>query len=64
MVWGPNYKIDEDSIEKVQRKATKLVPSICHLPYEERLQYFGLPSLKYQRFHGDMIMAYNVCDWI
>ena len=37
IIWGPNYKVDEDSIEKVQRKATKLVPSINHLPYEERL---------------------------
>jgi len=21
-IWGPNYKVDEDSIEKVQSKAT------------------------------------------
>ena len=25
VIWGPTYKIDEDLIEKVQRKATKLV---------------------------------------
>ena len=54
------YKVDEDIIEKVQRKATKLVPSIRHLSYEERLQHLGLPSLKYRRFHGDMIMTYNL----
>ena len=53
-------KLDEDLVEKVQRKATKLVPSIRHLPYNERLQCLGLPSLKYRRLHGDMIMTYNI----
>ena len=33
-----NY-VDKDLIKKVQRKATKLVPSIKHLPYKERLWY-------------------------
>ena len=60
VVWGPNYKLDEDLVEKVQRKATKLVPSIRHLPYKERLWCLGLPSLKYQRLCGDMIMTYNI----
>ena len=60
IIWGPTYKVDEDLIEKVQRKATKLVPSIRHLSYEERLQCLGLPSLKYRRFCGDMIMTYNL----
>ena len=41
------HKVDKDLIEKVQRKATKLVPSISHLTYEGRLQCLGLPSLKY-----------------
>ena len=47
IIWGPTYKVDEGLIEKVQRKATKLVPSIRYLSYEERLQCLGLPSLKY-----------------
>ena len=46
IIWGPTYKVDKDLIEKVQRKATKLAPSIRHLSYEERLQYLGLPSFK------------------
>ena len=57
---GPNYKFDEDLVEKVQRKATKLVPSIRYLLYEERLRCFGLPTLKYQRLSGDKIMTYNI----
>ena len=57
---GPKHKLDEDLVEKVQRKATKMVPSIRHLPCEERLQSLGLPSLKYRRLRGDMIMTYNM----
>ena len=53
------YKADEDLIEMVPRKAFKLVPSISYLSYEEKLQRLGLPSLKYRRFSGDMIMTYN-----
>ena len=56
VVWGHNYKLDEDLVEKVQRKATKLIPSIRHLPYGERIWCLGLPSLNYRR----LIMTYNI----
>ena len=59
---GPNYKVDEDAIEKVQRYATRLVPSIKHLPYEERLKCLKLPTLKYRKLRGDMIMTYNILN--
>jgi len=39
-----------------------MVPSIKHLPYEEHLRYLKLPSLKYQRLRGDMIMTYNILN--
>ena len=45
VVWGPNYKLDEDLVEKVQRKATKLVPSIRHLSYNERLRCLARVAL-------------------
>ena len=30
-VWGPHYKIDQQKIERVQRRATKLIEDIKDL---------------------------------
>ena len=49
LVWGPNYKTDIHKLEKIQRKATRMVESIRHLDYEERLKVLKLPSLFYRR---------------
>jgi len=46
-----------EAIEKIQKRATKLVISIRKLPYKERLQHLNLYSLKYRRLRGDMIRA-------
>ena len=42
-----------------QHRATKLVPELRNLPYEERLRMLGLPSLFYHRARGDMIEVYK-----
>ena len=47
-------------LEKVQRRATKLVPSLYDLPYDQRLLRLGLYPLKDRRQRGDMIMVYNL----
>ena len=38
VVWYPFLKKDIDLIERVQHRATKMVPSLSRLPYEERLK--------------------------
>lgn len=60
VIWGPFYSLDQDRVERIQRRATKLVPCIRHLTYQQRLQALGLPSLKYRRLRGDMITVYNI----
>ena len=59
-VWGPFFVTDQIAIEKVQRRATKLVTSIRELPYNERLSTLKLPSLYYRRRRGDMILVYQI----
>ena len=57
---------DIKEIEKVQKRATKLVINLKKIPYTNRLQRLKLPTLKYRRLRGNMIevfkMTYNIYD--
>lgn len=59
-VWGPMFRGDQDAVERVLRRATKLVKPLRRLPYEERLRRLGLMSMYYRRRRGDMIMTYQI----
>jgi ribonuclease P/MRP protein subunit RPP40 len=59
-VWNPILKGDRWQIEKVQRRATKLLPEIKDLPYGERLRSLKLPTLVYRRLRGDMIQTFKI----
>ena len=60
LVWGPFNRADQKLLERVQRRATRMVRDMRHLPYEERLQKLRLPSLYYRRKRGDMIYMYQL----
>ena len=57
--WSPLYKKDCNILENVQRRATKMVPALKDLPYEDRLKSLKLPSLFYRRARGDIIEIYK-----
>ena len=59
-VWSPMLKRQEISIENVQRRATKLIPGLKDLTYEDRLRNLQLPTLKYRRVRGDMIEMFKI----
>jgi hypothetical protein len=47
-------------LENIQRRATKLIPGLSDLSYEDRLCRQKLPSLSYRRSRGDMIEVYKI----
>ena len=63
-VWYPVTKKNIQAIENVQRRATRIVPELKHLAYEERLQELNLPIVQYRRRRGDLIQMFKIIHGI
>ena len=63
-VWSPSLKSDIDTLERVQRRATKLVSSIRDFSYEDRLKALNLMSLEDRRLRGDLIQMFKIVNRI
>ncbi len=59
VVWSPRLQSHIDELERVQRRATKLVSTLKDKSYEDRLRALKLPSLAFRRMRGDAIETYK-----
>ena len=63
VIWGyPNHKGHSVAVEKVQRRATRMLPGLKDLTYDNRLRLLNLPSLKYRRYRADMIQTFKILN--
>ena len=60
--WRPYHKKDIDKLERVQRRATKLIPELKHLFYERRLLECRLTTLETRRLRGDLIEVFKILN--
>ena len=51
---------DEELIENILRRATKLIPRLYNKPYKKRLAAIKFSSMGYRRMRGDMILLYKI----
>lgn len=63
-IWYPISKKNIQSIENVPRRATRIVPELKNLTYEERLFELNLPTLEYRRKRGDLIHMFKIIHGI
>jgi len=59
-VWSPYRKGDIEALEKVQKRATKLIPVLKDLPYKDHLKACIMSTLHYRRLRGDTIKTYKI----
>ena len=60
VIWNPSLIQDSKEIEKVQRRATKLVSGNFNLPYSDRLKRLKLDSLVFRRRRYDLIQVFRI----
>ena len=59
--WRPYHKKDIETLERTQR-ATKMIPELRDLSYEERLKECGLTTLETRWLRGDQIEIFKILN--
>ena len=60
--WKLYRKKDIDKLERIQRSATKIIPELRDLTYENRLLQCGLTKLETRRLRGDEIEVFKIVN--
>ena len=58
--WNPYLEKDKILLERVQRRATKMIEGLGNMSYEERLRRTGLTTLEERRKRGDLIETFKM----
>ena len=64
-VWNPNLKMDVARVEKCQRFFTRIALKKCrlpHIPYQQRLDLFHLPTLECRRTIADLVLVHKIIN--
>ena len=59
-VWRPHLVKDISLLENVQHRATRMIPSLRSLSYEQRLVALKLTTLETRRLRGDLIEVFKI----
>jgi hypothetical protein len=59
-VWSPYHRGDINMLERIQKRATKMIVGFQNYSYEERLRKTGLQCLEERRIRGDLIQVYKM----
>ena len=57
--WSPHLRRDIDKMEKIQRRATEMIPEIRNHSYHRRIQDLDLISLVERRLRGQLIEVFK-----
>ena len=60
--WRPYRKKDIDILERVQRRATKIIQKLRNISYEMRLKECGLTTPETRRLRGDQIEVFLILN--
>ena len=60
--WRQYRKKAIDKLERIQRRANKMIPELRDLSYKTRLLQCGLTTLETRRLRGDQIELYKIVN--
>ena len=58
--WRPYYQKDVDNLEKIQRRANRMMEELREMEYEERLRQTRLVTLEARRTRADIIEVFKI----
>ena len=58
--WNPHFQRDIDVLERVQRRATRMISECRGLEYSDRLRILRLTTLETRRMRADLLEVYKI----